>query len=241
MDNYDFRTIGCVTERVKSDKDNTARAAITTKNLDRHGTIVEPKGMDLQFFMENPVVLLSHGRDMLFGGSLPIGRATDLEVKRDSIIGTWEWVSDDEHPNVKYIRNQWNSGSLNAVSIGFIAKKVEEIPSEDESKKFWPDIRIVESELVEFSLVSVPSNRKALKKDFDTQMIEKLMLMLEAQIEQSKCNKDVIDKLSLRLEQMESIALKVGTVEKDEEASEEEMCTLDASDILLVNSLQLLF
>ena len=161
-------------EKTKHDEDDKtgkmAKATITTGKKDRHGTTIETKGGDISHFMKNPVILFNHGRDPLFG-SLPIAKAKEIETHRNSLVAHWTWATEDLNPKAVLIKNQWENDYLQATSIGFLAHEIEEVPSEDPDKKWWPDVIIKKWELVEFSIVPVQSNRESLKKSLELQLI----------------------------------------------------------------------
>jgi len=120
---------------------------VSTASEDRHETEIMPEGGDLRFFKENPVVLFNHDQDKV------IGRSPSIQLENGRIVAQVEFDSDD--PFAANIERKVENGFINATSIGFIIKKWEF----DEDRDVF---RILEWELVEFSIVSVPSNREAL-------------------------------------------------------------------------------
>lgn len=132
---------------------------ITNGSQDRHRTIIEPNGGDVNAFMNNPVVLFNHDYDKI------LGRAVNLELKGDSIIAQMEFDEDNEFALEK--KGQVERGFLNATSIGFIIKSMDFDEDSDV-------MRITEWELVEFSIVSVPSNREALVISRDMREVAEL-------------------------------------------------------------------
>ena len=120
---------------------------INTGAQDRHGSIVVPEGGDLTAYKRNPMVLFNHDMNM------PIGRAVSVELKGGKLIGTVEFDSDD--PEAAKIERKVENGFINATSIGFIVK---EWTFDEDTDVF----RVLQWELVEFSIVTVPSNPEAL-------------------------------------------------------------------------------
>jgi HK97 family phage prohead protease len=142
-----------------TDEDNTAIAAISTDGIDRDKEIMLPKGAVLDNFTKNPVVLWAHD----YSGT-PVGSAKKYWVKqgRKYIKAKWEWAKTDK---AQEIRELWDGGFLNAVSVGFIVNKSHEpTPAEIKKNPEWADVRriIDEWELLEFSIVPVPANPEAL-------------------------------------------------------------------------------
>lgn len=136
----------------------------STEEQDRHGDIVAPEAFSkaLGVYMKNPVILLQHDLDK------PIGKVIRAEARDDGLFVRAEVFHEE---TIESIEN----GVLKAFSIGFypllvVAKNVEngeELPLDqwqnlgfEEMSKFSPYIK--ELELVEISIVSVPSNRNSL-------------------------------------------------------------------------------
>lgn len=143
---------------------------ISTGDEDRHGTRIMPEGLDYSDFMNNPVVLFNHDYDKI------VGRCIKVEVKGGRVIAEMEF--DDENPFAMEKKGQVERGFLNATSIGFIVKGWT---MDEENDQFI----ITESELVEFSIVSVPSNRNALVLSRDLKDLEEIKAgyqRLDAQI-----------------------------------------------------------
>ncbi len=146
-----------IATKESTDDDNTAIAAISTDGIDRDKEVLLPKGVDFDNYNKNPVVLWAHDYS-----STPVGKAQWIKQGRKYIKAKWEWADTDK---AKEIKQLWDGGFLNAVSVGFIASKGHE-PTPDEIKKnpAWAEVRWVvdEWELLEFSIVPVPANPEAL-------------------------------------------------------------------------------
>lgn len=131
-------------------ENNIAQATISTAGRDREGDEIVSHGVDVQPFMRNPVVLWAHDYK-----SLPVGKATAVNKGRDSLTATWQWAEGDEF--AARVKNCWQQGILNAVSVGIRPKEVEPLPGRG-------GVRILTSELLEFSVVPVPANANALRR-----------------------------------------------------------------------------
>ena len=129
---------------------------IFANELSRDGVSVDIDGMDFSNYRKNPVVLFAHdysGRTESSG--LPIGRTLRLERTPDGRIrADFEFLSGDQFAD--RVRNAWNRGFLRGASIGWRA--IEARPSERAR-----GVRIVKSELVEWSIVAVPADPDALR------------------------------------------------------------------------------
>ncbi len=132
---------------------------IFANELSRDGVSVDIDGMDFSNYRKNPVVLFAHdysGRTESSG--LPIGRTVSLGRTHDGRIrADFEFLSGD--PFADRVRNAWNRGFLRAASIGW--KAIEARPSER-----GRGLRIVKSELIEWSIVAVPADPDALRSAY---------------------------------------------------------------------------
>ena len=132
---------------------------IFANELSRDGVSVNIDGMDFSNYRKNPVVLFAHdysGRTESSG--LPIGRTVSLDRTPDGRIrADFEFLSGD--PFADRVRNAWNRGFLRAASIGW--KAIEARPSER-----GRGLRIVKSELIEWSIVAVPADPDALRSAY---------------------------------------------------------------------------
>ena len=132
---------------------------IFANELSRDGVSVDIDGMDFSNYRKNPVVLFAHDYSGKTGSSgLPIGRTLRLGCTRDGRIkADFEFLSGD--PFADRVRNAWNRGFLRGASIGWRA--IEARPSER-----GRGLRIVKSELIEWSIVAVPADPDALRSAY---------------------------------------------------------------------------
>lgn len=168
--------------RDEVEDDELDRATITTTNKDRHGDIVVTSGIDIDPFMTTRTVMYQHGRDVVFG-SLPIGNATEVKRHRSSLEATWKWATEAQNPKAQLVKEQWRSNFINATSIGFLIREAEPIDDEENKNSWFPALKITKSELVEFSVVNVPSNRESLRKSFDATVVPLLEKLASNQAE----------------------------------------------------------
>jgi HK97 family phage prohead protease len=126
--------------------------------IDRHGTVVKVAGLQYDDYLKrNPVVGWMHN---LYGGwfNTPdaehvIGRTLRLRKKGSQLEADIEFLPASVNPTAERIFQMVKRNVLSSTSIGFIPKRVvmemrdgKEIPT------------IVESELLEISVVAIPSN-----------------------------------------------------------------------------------
>lgn len=130
---------------VKDVSEGVFEAIITTSGLDRHGEYLSSDGINTDAYMKNPIVLYGHDYE-----GLPIGKTTKLTPFKNKIKAQFQ-LAVEEYPFAATVAKLIKGGYLNATSIGGIVKKW----SEDYT-------RVLEMEMLEFSVVPVPANGEAL-------------------------------------------------------------------------------
>lgn len=128
------------------DSENRFHAIFSSSNEDRHGDVVVQE-FDLKHFKKNPVFLDSHN---YYSIEAIIGKVVPSTIKVDSgkLQGEIEFAL--ENPRGALAAKLAEGGYLGATSIGFIPKEFD-----DKGK-------ILKSELLEVSAVSVPANADAI-------------------------------------------------------------------------------
>lgn len=124
---------------------------ISTAAVDRDGDTVDPKGWDLGSYTKNPVVLWAHDYSQP-----PVGKAVNIQATADGLRADVEFLPKGMSPFADMIHDMVKNGFLNATSVGF--RGMEYDPSKD--RKSGYDFK--KQELLEFSIVPVPSNPEAL-------------------------------------------------------------------------------
>lgn len=121
---------------------------ISDGSLDRHGTRINPDGWDLTAFKRNPIALFGHS------GGFPIGRWESVHVEGGKLLGRLVLAAKGTSARIDELASLVEQGILRAVSVGFA---VLEYGTPGKSQFDY-----VKQELLEVSLVSVPSNTNAL-------------------------------------------------------------------------------
>lgn len=131
---------------------------ISTPDVDRYGTIIVPSGIDYSAYMNNPVVLINHKSDYL-----PIGKCLGFFLNGENLEATIQLDMNDE--KACKVNDKIKNGFVSAVSVGIIP--IEQTEQTIDGEKV---MTYTKSELVEFSVVTIPANRDALiKKTFENQ------------------------------------------------------------------------
>jgi uncharacterized protein len=143
-------------------------AVIASESKDRHGEILELKGLDTSKYMQNPVVLWAHNYS-----HPPIGKTLSLRKSEGKLIAKIQFaINEDSFAHKIY--KLYKGGYMKAFSIGFIPKEMDEN-------------RYTKSEMLEHSSVPVPANDEALALAITKGVIKKTDLELFA--ERQKGNK----------------------------------------------------
>lgn len=139
-----------------ADCERVIRFAISTVQ-DRHGTVLDPLGLDLNAFLANPIALWNHAGTA--EDSPPprpedaIGRVSGIELAPDVITFDVEFAPAEVNPVADRVFRMVVAKFLNAVSLGFGILET--------GKRGGVEI-ITRSELREISMVLVGSNPSAL-------------------------------------------------------------------------------
>jgi len=128
----------------------------STADMDRDGEVIDVSGWDLKNFKKNPVIMFAHDYR-----TLPIGKATKIGVKDGKLMDVVEFPPEGTYEFADIVQRLVDTGYLKTQSVGFIPKKWEDGDFEDE-KSNKPRRTYTKQELLEISIVPVPSNPNAL-------------------------------------------------------------------------------
>ncbi len=125
------------------------RYVLSTGTADRMNDTIDPTGWRLENYRKNPVLLLNHDKR-----SLPIGRAVDVSVQGNKLVGAYQFATADEYPVADTVFRLVLGGYMPGGSVGFMPIKY--VFNEETN-----GIDFKEQELLEFSAVTVPCNPDA--------------------------------------------------------------------------------
>lgn len=134
------------------------RRSVTIAANDRARSVpdLDLNGLRFDNYRRNPVVMWAHdsvGRSP--SGGLPIGRTLAISrAPNGAIIAEFEFLENDAF--AQRIRNAWDKGFLRAASISWLP--LESRPANNGR------LRDVRSELLEWSIVSIPADPDALRE-----------------------------------------------------------------------------
>jgi len=139
----------------------------STADQDRDGEVIDVSGWDLKNFKRNPVIMFAHAYN-----TLPIGKATKIGVKDGKLIDVVEFPPEGTYEFADTVARLVDAGYLKTQSVGFIPKKWEDGDwTEEDSKGSKPRRTYTKQELLEISIVPVPSNPNALRNAVDDGII----------------------------------------------------------------------
>ena len=141
----------------RSAVDPTRRSVtIAANDRARSAPDLDLNGLRFDNYRRNPVVMWAHdsvGRSP--SGGLPIGRTLAISrAPNGAIIAEFEFLENDAF--AQRIRNAWDKGFLRAASISWLP--LESRPAQNGG------LRDVRSELLEWSIVSIPADPDALRE-----------------------------------------------------------------------------
>lgn len=141
------------TPEVAKDGSRKFRFCFSDGAIDRAGDTIAADGWVTAGFLKNPVALWAHN-----SWEPPIGRASNLAVEVDRLMGDIEFAAADVYPFADTIYRLIAAKYVNAVSVGFMP--IEWSFVDDKERKFGIDFK--RQELLEISVVPVPCNANAL-------------------------------------------------------------------------------
>ncbi len=197
------RTISGQYRGMRKDGDDEVFTFVaSTSDPDRHGTVLNQKGWKLKNFNANPIIGYQHN---LYGDMCNAPDPDDVIGKGRAYIEDAELlvdvVFDSENEKAQTIKSKVQRGFLRTTSVGFI--ELGEGNKGNDKKDEDPNLYYFKGqELLEMSIVNIPSNPNAKKKSFRSQTFDALKFIYRelgnkyrlADIEEMKV-RDVIDLL----------------------------------------------
>lgn len=199
-----------------NDDEMTIVHYISTENIDRHGDLVKSEGMNDKNYSKNPIVLFGHNHN-----SFPVGKSLWRKVvMKDGVKGILAKTKFAKTEEGKIAYELWRDGFLNSASVGFVPTKWDNL--KDEKGVQTDGYVFNEWELLEYSIVAVPSNAQAIRlgfeKSFNAPKIHKLYEQMY--IDEMKKELDSLnEKLSLlenKYSELEKIILPFKNIEEKE-------------------------
>lgn len=167
--------------------------------VNSHGFVLLNSAGRFERYNANPVMLFNHESSNL------IGQMTGLRVEGTKLIGKAEY--DEEDTLGAKCKRQAKKGILKGCSPGIIINAVELRTMPDGEER----VTVTDWEMCEVSLVSVPSNRNALRlynQQGDIIPDDRVKLSVEALLNINQKDKEEMDKIILTAEAYTALGLK---------------------------------
>jgi HK97 family phage prohead protease len=138
--------------------DRAIQLSISNESVDRDSDTLNVQGWKLVNYRRNPVVLWAHDYRQL-----PVGRADKVFTEDQKLKVIDHFVEREINPFADTVLLMLKHKYLNAASVGFIPIKYERVdPEAEDGRGRRGGIDFKQQELLEHSIVPVPSNPEAL-------------------------------------------------------------------------------
>lgn len=167
------------------DETRTIPFTISTETRDRHKTVLKSDKWILDNYKRNPIVGYAHA---IHGGmfvdpnpDMVIGKSTNIRVEGKELIADVTFEPAEINPLAEKIFQKVKFGSLRCASVGFVPTgdpeygKGKQAKGQPEETAYYPG-----QELLEWSIVNIPSNPKAVKREMADDTEEWLSKVSEA-------------------------------------------------------------
>lgn len=155
----------------KADEGRRMTFVASDGSRDSHGTVLNPEGWNLERFNANGIIGYQH---KVYGGYQDTDNPDNVIGKGRAYTEDGKLMVDVEfepaeiNPLAEKIYRKLQFGSLRAVSVGFIPIGTGHFGEGDEAYRKDNETYYFEGqELLEVSVVNIPSNPNALRKDID--------------------------------------------------------------------------
>ena len=159
----------------------TIEFIISTEKKDRHGTRLMLDRWDLDNFNKNGIIGYQHN---VYGNMCDAPNPDDVIgagkawIDGDELIGSVKFEPKEINPLAEKIFRKVLHGSLKSTSVGFTETKTGEFGEGLEAKGAENQTYIYGAqELLEFSIVNIPSNTDAIKRTLKDQTAHALMFI----------------------------------------------------------------
>lgn len=145
------------TKKAEKTGDRTFKFIISDETKDRHGTVIKADGWDLKNYSMNPIVAYQHDTFMS-DPDLIVGKG-NVWMEDGYLMAEAEFEPAGDNQIADKLVKKLEFGSIRSVSVGFLPKEWsmgDEKEGEDRNTLYFR-----KQELLEFSIVHIPSNPNA--------------------------------------------------------------------------------
>jgi hypothetical protein len=158
----------------------TVEFVITNETKDRHGTVLDADGWIMDSYMKNPIVGYQHD---VYGDSFFQSPDPDSVIAKSRIFREGnQWIAavtfetPDINPKAEKIFRKTLFGTLSAASVGFMPiEKGRWGQGEESVSGKNPTYYYGRRELLEFSIVNIPSNPDAIRRRFEADDLKEII------------------------------------------------------------------
>ena len=184
--NVNYRAMQGAVVRQEGEEGRKLTFVASDETRDAAGTVIRADGWDLDRFNKNGIIGYQHKVYGSFEGTDNpdniIGKGYAY-VKGKQLMVDVEFEPADINPLADKIYKKLQFGSLNAVSVGFMATDGEWGEGEESLSGENPTYYYKSQELLEVSVVNIPANKNALKKkSYIQEAMEAEMERLRAEV-----------------------------------------------------------
>lgn len=145
---YEMKRLALKTQTEMRAESRQVVVTVSTDQVDRSGDIVVQDGIYLENFKKTRTILWNHDQ------SIPIAQCLSIESTSNGLIAVAEFPPEGTSAKADEIYGLIKAGVINAASIGFLPIEGEPVDGKNPKN----GVKIISSELFEFSFVSVPAN-----------------------------------------------------------------------------------
>jgi HK97 family phage prohead protease len=150
--------------QIRKLEDNTLEFVLSSEIVDRHRTVLRADGWDLSAFNENPVMPYQHSTNSTDPNDF-LGTWSNMRIEDGKLIGTPEFEPKELNEKADLVKRKIEHGTFKTASVGFIP---HEAHWGDKKRNEDPDVLYFDRmELLEVSIVGIPSNKEAKKRNFE--------------------------------------------------------------------------
>lgn len=186
--------------KASEDEDRVVEFIASKFLMDRDREFLAIEGIDIKHYKSNPVVLWSHQ-----SGNLPIGKAVKITKSGDELKIKVQFAPKETYEFADTIYRLVKGKYLNATSVGFIPDYDSITYDEKKGARTFN-----KSELLELSVVNVPSNPgalatgKSIQKAFEDKVISEDELKSFTEEKAFDNTAEMFEKLEKRIKDLEA-------------------------------------
>lgn len=159
------------------DETRTVQFVISSERRDRHGTVLSLDGWDLDSYHRNPIVGYQHD---VYGDSFLQSPNPDSVIGKGRVfreanylVAEVEFEPAEINPLADKVFKKVKFGTLRSASVGFLPLEKGRWGKDEEGRDGKnPTFYFGKRELLEFSIVNIPSNSDAVRRQLEDEILE---------------------------------------------------------------------